>query len=59
MKRFRDLEKEARVKLAHLRPENLGQAHRVSGVSPSDISVLMVALMKRDSDPTCGCDVKT
>ncbi len=33
---------EARQKLQRIRPENLGQASRISGVSPSDVSVLMV-----------------
>ncbi|MBT8398908.1 MAG: tRNA uridine-5-carboxymethylaminomethyl(34) synthesis enzyme MnmG, partial [Rhodothermia bacterium] len=37
---------EAREKLAKIQPDNLGQASRVSGVSPADISVLMV-LLKR------------
>ena len=35
---------EARQKLADIRPQNLGQASRVSGVSPADVSVLMVYL---------------
>ncbi|MFM9983618.1 MAG: tRNA uridine-5-carboxymethylaminomethyl(34) synthesis enzyme MnmG [Flavobacteriales bacterium] len=35
---------EARQKLAKIRPETLGQASRISGVNPSDISVLMVHL---------------
>lgn len=35
---------EARQKLAKIRPENLGQAGRVSGVSPADVAVLMVYL---------------
>ena len=35
---------EARQKLAKIRPRSLGQASRVSGVSPADIAVLMVYL---------------
>jgi tRNA uridine 5-carboxymethylaminomethyl modification enzyme len=37
---------EARQKLAQIRPANLGQATRVSGVSPADIAALMVWLEK-------------
>ena len=43
----RGLKKECALKLNELRPSNLGQASRVSGVNPADISILMVALNKR------------
>ncbi len=38
------LSKESRQKLGRMRPQTLGQASRISGVSPSDISILMVHL---------------
>ena len=40
------LRMEARQKLQEIRPTSLGQASRVSGVSPADVAVLMVYLKK-------------
>jgi tRNA uridine 5-carboxymethylaminomethyl modification enzyme len=43
-KNFPSLSLEAREKLSRVKPENLGQASRISGVSPSDIAALMIYL---------------
>ena len=47
---IRGLRLEAVQKLSAIRPESIGRASRISGVSPADISVLMIYLNMRERE---------
>jgi tRNA uridine 5-carboxymethylaminomethyl modification enzyme len=52
---LRNLRPEARIKLNQIRPATLGQAARISGVSPADISVVMVAMKRGPKEESVAC----
>jgi tRNA uridine 5-carboxymethylaminomethyl modification enzyme len=49
---------ESRQKLAAVQPENLGQAGRITGVSPADIAVLLVWLRQKQEDGADKANIK-
>jgi len=52
-----ELSSEGREKMARIRPRTVGQAARIQGISPADVSVLIVYAererRRRDAEPTC------
>lgn len=49
---------EARQKLKELRPSSIGQASRMSGVTPADVAVLLIYLEKEKQKPDTGNTAK-
>lgn len=57
-----EMRKEGREKLAHHRPESLGQAGRIAGVNPADLQILEIYLKRRrwpllKENPESTCEV--
>jgi tRNA uridine 5-carboxymethylaminomethyl modification enzyme len=48
------LSTEVREKLTHIRPISLGQASRISGITPAAISILMVYLKRWKGNPSAS-----
>jgi len=52
------LRTEAKQRLTKARPTNLGQASRIPGIAPSDISVLMISFAKRTNVSEEACEAE-
>lgn len=53
---LRGVSREAAEKLRRVRPISVGQAGRLPGVSPADLTVLMILIQKRSVDPATLTD---
>ena len=49
--KVKGLRTEARIKLGQVRPATLGQASRISGVSPADLAIVMVWMKRGETEP--------
>ncbi len=52
--RVTGLRREAVEKLTRFRPRTLGMARRIAGITPADLSVLMVALRAAEAAPVAS-----
>lgn len=52
--KIKHLRAEAREKLSRIRPFDLAQAGRISGITPADLALLMVHLDRGPRSPQCG-----
>ncbi len=50
------LRTEARVKLERIRPATLGQASRISGVTPADLTLVMIWMKRGPAESTRSCE---
>jgi tRNA uridine 5-carboxymethylaminomethyl modification enzyme len=55
---IKELDREAREKLCRVRPRSLGQAGRISGISPADIAVLMVKLKANRASASASTETR-
>jgi tRNA uridine 5-carboxymethylaminomethyl modification enzyme len=57
LNKIEHLRAEAKEKLAAFRPSTLGQASRISGITPADVTVIQVFLKKYSQTKTCSTNI--